>query len=311
MKKMRNLCFALFVILLPAAPVIAQDSSVGTALQLSNPDPDLPNQLLPQSINSRGDITGHIGDEHDGVGFLRTADGQFQEFVFPGPCNPFWAGGCTYPQGINDRGQIVGFAFLAGGEQAFLREMNGEFVTLPPAPDNTSLQPNAINNHGDIVGSYGPSQMHGFVLRKGDIVTVDFPGATFTVCTGINNSGRITGQYLESDGSAHGFLWEDGNFIATFQVTGNNGPQNTFPRAINDQGQVAITPLNSFEAPTAFIRNPDGTIVTLNMRTLLQPIGAVEGELVGINNRGDLVGLFFPNRLDIVGFLIPEGAPEP
>jgi len=307
---MRNLGFALLLVALLAAPVIGEDSSAGTAVKLSNPDANLPNQLLPQSINSRGDITGHIGDEHDGIGFLRTADGQFHEFVFPGPCNQFYVSGCTYPQGINDRRQIVGFAVLASGNEAFLREKNGDIVMLPHAPDNTPLQPNAINNRGDIVGSYG-SFLHGFLLRKGNTIIIDFPGATSTVCTGVNNSGQITGWYIESNRSVHGFLWEDGNFIANFQVIGNNGPENTFPVAINDHGQVAINPLFSFQSPVTFIRNPDGTIITLNMRTLLQPIGGVEGQLVGINDRGDLVGLFFPNRSDIFGFLIPEGAPEP
>jgi hypothetical protein len=44
-----------------------------TVIKLSDPHPGLPTQLLPQAINNRGEIIGHIGDEHDGTGLLKQA----------------------------------------------------------------------------------------------------------------------------------------------------------------------------------------------------------------------------------------------
>src|SRR6266567_752329 len=41
---------------------------------------------------------------------------------------------------------------------------------------------------------------------------VDYPGAVWTVPTGINDSGQIVGQYLASSGVRHGFLLSGGTY---------------------------------------------------------------------------------------------------
>jgi len=302
-----RLALILFVLTVAMAGFAQRPGS--TAIKLANSDPNLPNQLLPQGINNRGDVVGHIGDERDGVGFVISANGQQETFVFPGQCDPLQAPGmCTYPHGINDRGEIVGNALLAGGSVAFLRQKSGVMTTLPLAPDNSVLTPSSINDRGAIAGSYGS---HCFILSAGELTTIDFPGASSTSCTGINHSGLVTGFYA-SDGSSHGFVWDKGNFVATFQISNSNGPLNTFPTGINDRGQISIPGLNSANpSPTAFVRNPDGTITTIDLSSLLQPIGGVAGVLTGINKRGDLVGWFSPSLFNIFGFVIPNGSPAP
>ncbi len=280
----------------------------GVPIKLVDPHPNLPNQILPWKISNLGVIVGHIGDEHDGTGVVRDRNGEYTEFVSPDQCS-FLDSPCTYATGVNDRGQIVGYAVLQGGTKGFLREKSGALRTLPASPADSAPIPNAINNQDEIVGSYDgqdSTMTHGFLLRRGRYTTIDFPGTSSTYCTGINNSGLITGYYLEGD-VAHGFLWWHGNFIATFQVSDSNGAYSTFPMSVNDRGQVA----GPFGTPRGggFVRNFDATINILDLATLLQPIGGSTGGTVnGINNRGDLVGYFVPSPFVIYGFLIPRGA---
>jgi len=329
MKKLMPALWLIFaMILLGFLPAQGQNSSAANefattsapqiAIKLVDPHPNLPNQMLPQSINNVGEITGHLGDEHNGTGFIRSKSGQYTEFQFPGQCDSFISP-CTYPMGLNDRGEIVGTAFLQDGAQGFLRQENGTIINLPAAPGNLAAQPSGINNWRDIVGSLSTVTapgVHGFLLHRGQYTMIDFPGTAFTVCTGINNSGLVTGYYSDGSGETHGFLWSQGNFIATFQVTSSTGAKNTFPMAVNDFGQVSGDFSNPFPTQGAFVRNFDGTIRILDLATLLQPIGGgASGLLTGINNQGDLLGSFGPGLEEtfgnIFGFVIARGAGTP
>jgi hypothetical protein len=46
---------------------------------------------------------------------------------------------------------------------------------------------------------------HGFLLSGGEFTSIDFPGASGTVASGINPRGDIVGFYV-SAGVGHGFL---------------------------------------------------------------------------------------------------------
>jgi len=56
------------------------------------------------------------------------------------------------------------------------------------------------------------NKTHGFLLRKGDFTTIDFPGADVvsTQARGINPQGDIVGFYVSKDASGvshtHGFV---------------------------------------------------------------------------------------------------------
>ena len=47
---------------------------------------------------------------------------------------------------------------------------------------------------------------HGFLLSNGAFTTIDVPGATLTVATGINSGGDIVGDYFDSSGNRHAYL---------------------------------------------------------------------------------------------------------
>src|SRR5688500_6056441 len=68
-----------------------------------------------------------------------------------------------------------------------------------------------INAAGDIVGIYRDAggRTHGFVVRKGEVTTIDYPGALATEARGISPDGKIVGSYRlagEPAVNIHGFL---------------------------------------------------------------------------------------------------------
>jgi uncharacterized membrane protein len=97
----------------------------------------------------------------------------------------------------------------------------GQFIPLAPT---TILGTNfseayKINDRGDIVGIFLDDNdlFHGFLLSKGVLTTLDFPGTSETFATGINESGTVVGFWdlLDADGNdlaEHGFTWKDGAF---------------------------------------------------------------------------------------------------
>ena len=97
----------------------------------------------------------------------------------------------------------------------------GQYIPLAP---ETILGANfseafKINDRGDVVGEYldDIGFAHGFLLHKGMLTTLDFPGASDTYAFGINASGTVVGYWdlLDSNGNllaTHGFTWKGGTF---------------------------------------------------------------------------------------------------
>jgi len=71
--------------------------------------------------------------------------------------------------------------------------------------------------------------------------SVDVPGASNTIATGINARGVIVGIYYDSAGNEHGFLLKNGNF-STVDVPGSlvgvSGTLQTEANGINDGGAI-------------------------------------------------------------------------
>src|SRR5262249_31697149 len=68
---------------------------------------------------------------------------------------------------------------------------------------------------GDFIGDDGFT--HGFLLSKGVLTTLDFPGANDTFAFGINETGTVVGFWdlVDANGNVlvdHGFTWKDGVF---------------------------------------------------------------------------------------------------
>jgi uncharacterized membrane protein len=208
---------------------------------------------LVLGLNDRGQIVGaYVDADGRGHGFLRDKrfgvrdNGVFTTIDHPDAGSEPGTGSLAF--GINNRGRIVGAYLDAGGTaHGFVRDKSrgarqdeGVFTTIdfPGAPGTLVL---AINNRDQIVGASIDSEntKHGFLLHQGKFTAIDHPDATSevrgggTVLYGLNDRGRIVGQY--SDSRCHGFLL-DGDTFTTI-----DDPDALFATGaadINDGGQI-------------------------------------------------------------------------
>lgn len=138
---------------------------------------------------------------------------KFTSIDYPG-------GTLTTARGINNQGVIVGAYRTVPPRHAMLIRA-GKFI---PLAKKSALATNyseafKINGRGDVVGEYigNDGFTHGFLLHKGVVTTLDFPGASDTYAFGINNAGTVVGEWdlLDSSGrlvAYHGFVWRNGSF---------------------------------------------------------------------------------------------------
>jgi uncharacterized membrane protein len=208
---------------------------------------------LALGLNDRGQIVGaYVGADGRGHGFLRDKrfgarhKGVFTTIDHPDAGSEPGTGTLAY--GINNRGRIVG-TYLDAGSTAhgFVRDKGhgarrdeGVFTTIdfPGAPRTLAL---AINNRDQIVGASidAENTKHGFLLHQGKFTAIDHPDATSevrgggTALFGLNDRGRIVGQY--SDSRCHGFLLKGDAFTTI------DDPDALFATGaadINDRGQI-------------------------------------------------------------------------
>jgi len=158
---------------------------------------------------------------------------QFTSIDYPG-------GFGTRVRGINNHGQMVGEYTDQYGNYHALLIKDGKFIPLAPGTilGNEFSDAFKINDRGDVVGWVCDLvACHGFLLRKGVLTILDFPGASDTYASGINESGTIVGAWDLYDSSGNflyeqGFTWKDGNFTeVTFPGSGD-----TYPFGINARG---------------------------------------------------------------------------
>ena len=178
-------------------------------------DPPGSNWTNVLGINDHGLIAGRyctldvcrktgLGDFH---GF-KMEDGEITTIDVPGAKE-------TNGWKSNTRGEIVGsFVDAAGTGHLFLRRDEDLTTFDLPGALPITQENGGINAAGDIVGLYcefspceiGPVKTHGFVLRNGDLATIDYPGAAATGVFAINARGDLAGGYYDSSGHNHGFL---------------------------------------------------------------------------------------------------------
>src|SRR5687768_11024878 len=94
---------------------------------------------------------------------------------------------------------------------ASVRAQEREYSTIAP-PGSRSSSAFGINARGDVVGTFVDQSFvqHGFLLSKGEFISIDFPDAEGTIARGIGPRGEIVGSYwLPGDNpllAARGFL---------------------------------------------------------------------------------------------------------
>ena len=64
-----------------------------------------------------------------------------------------------------------------------------------------------MNANGVVVGSwFSPNGIAGFIDQGGAFSQINVPGSIYTYTTGINDSGEITGWYLDPSDQMHSYV---------------------------------------------------------------------------------------------------------
>lgn len=178
-------------------------------------------------INDSGVIDGFYenGGTSAIIGFTLTG-GVYTDFNgAPSTCNNSPCIGDLI--GINDAGDVVGgwFPPNSAPEQAFA-VLGGTFTPITNAfLANLSAAEAISNNTKHIVGNFADKSLneHGFsyTVSGGAIHAINFPGAVQTLIFGVNNSGTVTGRYIDTAGVGHGIAMIGGQW-ATYDFPGAN-----------------------------------------------------------------------------------------
>lgn len=173
------------------------DGEVFTSIQYSD-------KLITEAhaINNAGEIVGQAGDTQNQLAF-ELSDGDFTTVRPPdGKTNYYgWA------TGINNLEEVVGHVVLYGdNKEGFRYKRPGryQYILYPGA---ASTEVDGLNNLRILVGyyAYNNSAWYGFATINGRFLSLTYPGATYTVCYGINARGQIVGEAVVGS-KQHGFV---------------------------------------------------------------------------------------------------------
>jgi hypothetical protein len=210
--------------------------------------------------------------------------------------------GGTTINGINNFGIEVGFSTNADGNFTnFLRNPDGSFVTLSALP--AAAQANGVNTDKTVVGTDGAGNAFSLSLNTVTTLPNASPGNISQVAFGINDGGKIVGQYLNALGNMPGFLDNGGSFTlysptATATITNVQG--------INNKDQAIGFYSADGVHQHGFLWNTDTNATTLFADPNTARIaadGLVLTQFLGINANGEAVGYYQTNNGSQFGFL--------
>jgi hypothetical protein len=219
---------------------------------------DIHSENFPNSKQTQ--VTG-LNDKGVTVGFFSTQNnasnvnnnfgwyasgGHFHEVNFP-TGTPFKPP-MDQLLGVNNHDIAVGF-FINSGNMSRGYTYNIAKKTfsrvLPPGGTNgnpgTSLSAAAINDAGDVAGSYVVNGTTDAFLKltNGDFIKIVAPGSDvmMTQAFGLNNADTVVGTYTLKNGDTYGFLYRLGHGLTT-NISDPDGVGATVLNGINNEGDI-------------------------------------------------------------------------
>jgi probable HAF family extracellular repeat protein len=221
----------------------------------------------------------------------------------------------------NSNNAIVGdFDDEGGNTHGFV--LRGDVYTAIDYPGASYSSLNGINQSGRLAGTYldQAGQSHAFFFNGNSYTSpdphsftnLDPPGAIRAQSGFINAQGQVVGTYRTSDQHRHGFIWQSGRFTELLiNVPNDESPSSPCPPpysscrgttlfGINDPGQIVGTYVDNVgHNRHGFFRDTAGNYT--------KPLDAPGSSLTvaeGINNRGEIVGVYFDVGFNAHGFVL-------
>ena len=119
--------------------------------------------------------------------------------------------------------------------------------------------------------------------------TIDYPGAVFTDCVGINRVGDIVGHYVDAASVDHGYLLRRGTYT-TIDFPGSNGGH---VHDINSSGAIVGLYI--------LAKRYNGFVLSGGVYASIEYPGAQSTRANGVNTAGDIVGSYYENNSDSTG----------
>lgn len=158
-------------------------------------------------------------------------------------------------------------------------------------PRTTFTEARAVSNNGLVAGDYSSAKSvtTAFMVNaKGRFVPLAPKGSASAQATGINSSGQVIGDFTDSAGAFHGFLYSNGKFM-TLDPAGSTG---AVAWGINDNGQVvgSFTDASSPNGGHGFLYTPPSSTATLDAT----PVTSTSFTAAfAINSAGDVAGSYY------------------
>lgn len=221
------------------------------------------------------------------------------------------AGAGTNLNGLSNLGVSVGFDIdNNGGFHNFVGDVFGT-PTLLNINGSTQAMAFGINTSLHIVGTDGNG--NAFFLRDGSVQTFIPGGGSSAAAFGINDFGRIVGQYTIG-GQTPGFTLANHNGSGFVRIDAPSGPDVVNAQGINDNGRIVGFYVGTegqdhgFMAEVSQAKNAQLTGIAIAD----PPIPSVAGEpgatfvfsqILAVNNHGMAVGYYGDSTTSQHGFL--------
>jgi probable HAF family extracellular repeat protein len=157
----------------------------------------------PYAINNAGTIVGYFQQVEQIEGFKLV--GSTYTEIAPGR-----GLADTYVNGITVSGELALFSSSVNSEGNFLFA-NGKYTKIAFDGMLPNAEVNGISRNGKaLAGEYEPNgggAVAGFLYQNKRSQELQFPGATNTFPSGVNDVGEVVGFFEDSSDNIHGFTW--------------------------------------------------------------------------------------------------------